>query len=132
MKYILSISLIFSMFVSNAQLSGIPEQDSLLKLKDELVTLSWIAKNPKEAYDYHLLSEWTRFQWLQWVKGDFVEVRCKYALVKGIDINTGKRLFIVYDKNSKYKCFGDTLVKIPKEINYELFLSWKIKQLSRE
>lgn len=129
MKYLITIILAFSIQFSNAQMSGIPEQDSLLELKDKLF-LMCNEQMRNDDPNYHSTFEmllWVKYQWIQWVNGEKVLRKCRFSENPKKGFNELGYILMYNDPLSPYSCNGDTLVKIPKPISYEGFMNWRIE-----
>lgn len=118
------ILLLFPLF-SIAQLSGIPEQDSLLRLKDALFIKGTIQEQTRDlnAVETKMLYAWVDYQWIQWVK----QPKIVYEIIKP----EFKPEFFA-PKEFKVKCIcerRDTIIKRPPVIDYKDFLDWRIKEV---
>ena len=133
MKTILFIFFTLITINCTAQMSGVPEQDSLLELKDKL-----FLKAGKNSIEY----QWVRYQWLQWVGGE----KKKFCVYRHSFLTDGTYTFftddtyiaecpqlhpgglLIVDKNY----LGDTLIYIPRPISFKGFMDWKVGEKLKE
>ncbi len=100
------------------QISGIPEQDSILFKKDRIMIL-----NMASGGKYQLEYDWLSFQWQQWVMGKKQRM-CMYSSKYGVyytecGIDPG------FDSNY----LKDTLIHIPLPISFEGFMDYRISKI---
>lgn len=110
----LLIILLFIPITGFSQLSGIPQQDSLLKLADKL----FFESGAKETEPYL----WVHWQWLQWVNGK-KEKHYQISLVK----NRERPPF-----DFSYFEYTEIVTVEPRPINYDLFRRWRNKRNSNK
>lgn len=128
MKYLITIVLAFIVHLSNAQISGIPEQDSLLELKDELflkVNEQMRNDDPNWNDTFECLL-WVKYQWIQWVRTP--KKPMEYYIPE-----RGDPFFTPAGFGVKCVCEKrDTFVKTPPVITYEGFMDWRIKNVLKQ
>lgn len=108
------------------QVSGIPEADSLLRLKDKL-----ILHKGKNSLEY----KWVHYQWIQWIKGreeehclfitnDYVNQK-EFVLPKETpDGCIG--IFLIEGDMYRYK--KDTMIYVSKPITFEGFMNTLVEE----
>lgn len=101
-----------------AQMSGIPEQDSLLVKKDRVMIL-----NLRSGGIFQLEYDWLDFQWRQWVGGKKQRL-CMFS--------SGKEIYYsecVIDPGIDPNYLGDTLIHRPLPISFEKFMDYRLSKV---
>ena len=126
----LLIALLFTTLATaaQAQTHGVPEIDSLIKVKDKLLASIMLETDKREEANMIFAYSWTVYQLDKWLEGEEKKM-CIYR-----DYGTGGEFIASCPEPYEYITneHRDTMVYMPKEITFDGFIRYYTNRLVKE